>query len=359
MKKLAYVAFALAAVGAAGQASDLGWSGLDQEINSLSANLAAQNTTGPKVSGWIITALDFEQDPPSITGDLNGDGDTTDAGEGVASEGEDILGWDFRIVRLQVTGDLGHDYSYKVSFELSGGTADLRDAYVDWKITDGIKGRWGRYKVPFVRSGLINEYQLLFLQRTNIGSMLSFRDLGIMVSGQFEKVNFFVNAMNGSDGVVKDMFYNARVTIDLMGEAVALQEGAYGAGDAMGLQLGAAIGDDSGIDNGLVWAVEAALTSGPLAVTAEMADFDEDIGDNTPWDAMVSFMFSEMNELAVRYEDLDDSDNTTAYGVSLNRYISGHDIKWILQWYHTDTDLQSGGIDFDTDEFSLGLGVHF
>jgi hypothetical protein len=277
----------------------------------------------------------------------------------VAFEGEDILGWDFRIVRIEVVGDLGHDYSYKVSFDLADGEASIRDAYVDWKITDNIKGRWGRYKVPFVRSGLISEYRLLFLQRSVIGSLLSFRDLGLMVSGQFERLNFYLNAQNGSDGVVKDMFYNGRVTIDLMSENVAMQEGAYGAGDAMGLQLGAAIGDDSGIDNGMVWAIEASMTAGALSATAEIADFDEDIGDNTPWDVMIAFMFGDNYEVAARYEDLDDDLDSTAYGVALNRYISGHDIKWILQWYHTDTDFESGGIDFDTDEFSLGLAVHF
>jgi len=355
MKKFVYGALALAAVGAAGQATDLGWSGLDQEINSLSASLATQNTTGPKVSGYIITALDFEQDPPGISDN----GTPGNPADDFAFEGEDILGWDFRAVRVEVSGDLGHDYSYKVSFDLAGGTADLRDAYVDWKITDGIKGRWGRYKVPFLRSGLISRSKLLFLQRTAIGDALSFRDLGVSISGQFEMVNFWVNAQNGSDGVAKDMFYNARITFDVMGDGVASQEGAYGAGDAMGLQFGAAIGDDSDVDNGLVWAIEAALTSGPFSAHAEMADFDSDIGDNTPWDATVSFMFTEMYELALRYEDFDDSDNSTAYGLAVNRYIAGHDIKWTLQWYHTDTDLQSGGIDFDSDQFSLGLTVRF
>jgi hypothetical protein len=363
MKKFVYGALALAAVGAAGQATDLGWSGLDQEINSLSASLAAQNTTGPKVSGFIITALDFEQDPPGITGDLNGDGDILDAGEGVAFEGEDILGWDFRAVRVQVTGDLGHDYSYRVTFDLAGGVAILLDAYADWKITDGIKGRWGRYKVPFVRSALVQRNKLLFLQRTAIGDTLNFRDLGISVSGQFEMVNFWVNAQNGGitggDGIQKDMFYNARITFDVMGDGVAMQEGAYGAGDAMGLQFGAAIGDDSSLDNGLVWAIEASLTSGPFSAAAEMADFDTDLGDNTPWDATVSFMFTEMYELAARYEDFDDTADSTRYGIGVNRYIAGHDIKWTLQWFHINTDLQSGGIDFDRDQFALGLTVGF
>lgn len=359
MKKFAYGALALAAVGAAGQATDTGWSGLDQEINSLSASLATQNTTGPKVGGYIITALDYEADPPGITGDLNGDGDTVDAGEGVAFEGDDTLGWDFRNIRLQVSGDLGQDYSYKVSFDLADGTAVLKDAYVDWKITDGIKGRWGQYKIPFVRSGLISKQKLLFLQRTAIGDRLGTRDLGFTVSGQFEMVNFWINAQNGVDGITKDMFYNARVTFDVMGDGVAMLEGAYGAGDAVGLVVGGAIGEDSGLDDGMIWAIEAALTSGPFSVAAEMADFDEDLGDNTPWDATASFMFTDQYEVAFRYEDYDTSENETSYGIGVNRYVAGHDIKWTLQWMHLDTDEESGGIDFDRDQVSLGLTVGF
>jgi len=359
MKKFAYGALALAAVGAAGQATDTGWSGLDQEINSLSASLATQNATGPKVGGYIITALDYEADPPTAI-DLNNDGDTADAGE--VFEGDDTLGWDFRNIRLQVSGDLGHDYSYRVSFDLASGEASLRDAYVDWKITDGIKGRWGRYKIPFVRSGLISKQKLLFLQRTRIGDILGTRDLGVTVSGQFEMVNFWVNAQNGVDGITKDMFYNARVTFDVMGDGVAMLEGAYGAGDAMGLTVGAAVGDDSGLDNGVVWALEAALTSGPFSVAAEIADFDEDFataGDSTPWDATATFMFSEMYEVALRYEDYDTDADETAYTLGLNRYVAGHDIKWTLQYMRLDTDREEQGVSFDRDQVSLGLTVGF
>jgi len=359
MKKFAYGALALAAVGAASQASDSGWSGLDQEINSLTASLATQNATGPKVGGYIITALDYEADPPVTGTDANNDGDFLDVGDTAPSEADDTLGWDFRAVRLQVSGDLGHDYSYKVSFDLASGSASLRDAYVDWKITDGIKGRWGQYKVPFVRSGLISRQKLLFLERTDIGDRLGFRDIGVMVSGQFEMVNFWVNAQNGSDGVTKDMFYNARVTVDVMGDGVAMIEGAYGAGDAVGLTLGAAIGDDSGLDNGLIWALEAALTSGPLSVAAEIVDFDEDLGDNTPYDVTASFMFAEMYELAARYEDFDTDADEIAYALGINRYIAGHDIKWTLEYRHFDTDQEQDDIDFDRDQFALGLTVGF
>jgi phosphate-selective porin len=355
MKKFAYGAIALAAVGAAGQATDSGWSGLDQEINSLSASLATQNATGPKLGGYIITRLDFESNPLVFT-DANSNG-VIDTGE--ITEGDDTLGWSIRRARINVSGDLGHDYSYKVSFDLASGTAELRDAYVDWKITDGIKGRWGRYKMPFVRSGLISAQKLLFLQRTAIGERLGGRDLGIAVSGQFEQVNFWLNAQNGIDGVTKDMFYNGRVTFDVMGDGVAQIEGAYGAGDALGLTVGGAFGDDSALDKGTVWALEAALTSGPFSVAAEIADFDDDLGNNTPWDATASFLFTDQYELAARYEDLDDADNGTLWTVGVNRYVAGHDIKWTLQYQRLNTDAEVDGIGLDTDAVSLGLTVGF
>jgi phosphate-selective porin len=356
MKKFVYGALALAAVGAAGQATETGWSGLDQEISSLSASLATQNATGPKVQGFMITALDYEGDPPTAL-DNNNDGDTNDPGE--VFEGDDTLGWDFRNVRVGAMGDLGQDYSFKVNFELSSGEASLRDAYVDWKITDGIKGRWGRYKVPFARTALTPASKLLFLQRTAIGQVFNTRDLGFMISGQFEMVNFWVNAQNGADGTAKDMFYNARVTFDVMGDGVAMVEGAYGAGDAMALTVGGAIGDDSGLDNGMVWLLEAALTSGPFSVAAEIADFDEDLGDNTPWDATASFAFTEQYEIAARYEDRDNAFDEVWYGASVNRYVAGHDIKWTLQYLRIDTDEEQQGIAFDRDQVSLGLTVAF
>jgi len=361
MNSFSFGALATVALCASAQATDTAWSGLDQEINSLSASLATQGTTGPKVGGYIITAFDYEADPPGLGVDLNNNG-AIEAGTEANTPfiGDDTSGWDFRFVRLQVKGDLGHDYSYMVSFDLGTGSAELEDAFVDWKITDGIQGRWGRYRVPFARSALVSDAKLLFLQRTAIGESLDFRDLGASVSGQFEMVRFWLNVQNGSDGIVKDMFINARVTMDIMGEGVSLIEGAYGASDAIGMSIGGAIGDDTGLDDGLRWLLEAAFVSGPFSFAAEVADFDADVGDNTPWDATASFLFTEQYEIAARYEDFDDGDaDTTATTLGLNRYVSGHDIKWTLQYRRIDTDFEPNSIAFDRDQVAVGLTVAF
>jgi hypothetical protein len=362
MTKFTYGALALAAFSASAQAADTGWSGLDQEINNLSASLAAQDMakpTGAKVGGYIITSLDF------------GDGDDL----GLA---DDLLGFTVRNARIQVTGDAGSDYSYKVSFDLAEGTsgleAELKDAYVDWMITEGITGRMGRYKVPFMNSALISKSKLLFLDRTRVSDLLDFRDEGFMLRGQFEMVGFYLNVMNGSDSTLSELYYNARVTLNLMGEGVGKVEGAYGAGDETNLMLAGAFGDDTGLDNGVHFGVEAVLTAGPFSIAAEFADFDDDVAltgggpivglttgtaaGTSPYSATASFLFTEMYEVGVRYEDYDDSSETTGYGLVVNRYVQGHDIKWTLQWQHQDQDSPPGASD-SADVFSLGLTVGF
>jgi len=356
MKTPAFGVLALTVASAAARAEDPGWSGLDLEIESLSASLQAPAATGPKVSGYIMTSLDYEAEP--ATWDDANDNGIADPGE--VTEGEDVLGWKFRFVRFAVSGNLGHDYSYLASFELSSGEAAIRDAFVSWKLADGITARWGRYKVPFVRSALVGDTKKLFLDRTNIANQLNFRDLGVMASGQFDKLGFVVNAQNGSDGPIEDMFYNARATFDVLGDGLGLLEGAYGAGDALELVVGAAIGDDSGIDDGVRWIAEAALTSGPLSFAAEYADFGADVGDNSPWDATASYLISDEYELAARYEDYDTDADETSYSLGVNRYVAGHDLKWTLQYVRYDTDTESPeGIALESDQVSLGLTVAF
>lgn len=349
---------ACGAVTSTAHATDNGWAGLDQEISSLTATLQTTNPTTPKLGGYIVAALDYQGDP-AVFDDANDDG-AIDPGE--TTEGDDTLGWSFRYVRLQATGDLGHDYSYKVSFELGGGTGSLRDAHADWKVTDGVSMRWGRYKVPFARSALVSDTKLLFLQRTRIADMNGVRDLGTMLTGQFDKLTVILNAQNGADGPTDELLYNARATFGLIGDGVGMVEGAYGAGDSAGLSVGGAIGDYSGVDDGVRWIFDAAFTAGQFALFGEVAGYGEDIGDSTPWDLTASFLFAEVWEVAARYEDYDADDSPTgdtSYSVGLNRYIAGHDIKWQLQYQRVDTDFESDGVGYDRDVVSLGLVVAF
>lgn len=376
MNKLVYSAVALTLASAPGLASEKEWSSLDKELESLTSSLSAQNT-GPKIGGWILSSWRYSGD--------------------IQIGGEDQNGFQFDTVRVEISGDAGSDYGYKLSFDFAedasavdsngdsvtlGGIAGLKDAYGTWKIGDIVNGKMGRFKQPFLRSALISDNRLQFLQRTALGELVQ-RDLGLAFSGDYDTVHWWIAAQNGADGQADEYLFTGRVTADLMGSSVGKVEGAYGAGDETALFVGLQVADEGTLDDGMFWGVEAALTAGPISVAAEMVDFDDgdsvtgfgitdpilgnlssglgtsDVGGSTPWDATASYMFTEMYEAAVRYEDADNSEDTNAFHVAVNRYVQGHDIKWTLQWSNISSDATANNPEGDITQIGVGLGVSF
>lgn len=356
MKKLVYSALALTLTGVPALATDNGWSGLDKEIESLSSSLQTANTAGPKIGGYVITSYRYSSDV---------DADPVAAGQ------QDQSGFQFDAIRLQVEGDAGKDYSYKVSFELSSGTATLKDAYAVWKIAESVKGKIGQFKEPVLRSALISDNKLLFLDRTFLGAALGTRDLGAMVSGSFDVVDWAVSVQNGTDSQAKEQAYTLRLTANVIGKSGSgLREGAYDAGDDTNVTVGLAYRDDTNLDDGTLIAGEASMTAGPFSVAAEIVDFDKgtagafgidlmnagsDVSDTTPWDVTVSFAITPEWEVQGRYEDADNTRNESSYSLGANYYVDGHNIKWQGQW----KSVMSDGAVGDVDQFGLGLAVSF
>ena len=355
MNKLVYSALAITLCSVPGIASD-NWSSLDQELNSLSASLQAQNQGGPKLGGWLRSAFRSSSD--------------------LQTGGSDIQGFELNDARIEITGDAGNTYSYKISFGVETGTAVLKDAYAKWEIANGVNGKMGRYKVAFFQSSLIPESRLLFIHRSALGDIFSSRDEGFEISGEFEQIQYQVGVQNGTDGQGDEYRFTARVRADLMGNGTGKTEGAYGSGDETNLSAAVAWQDEGSLDDGMVLGAEVQMTSGPFSVAGEAADFDEgtagafgitngildqwgivggDVADTTPWGVTGSYMFTDMYEAAVRYEDADDTEDTTSIRVAVNRYVAGHDIKWTVEWQTVDTD---NAID-DFDVLGLGLALSF
>jgi len=371
MRKLVYSALALTLVSVPGFASENEWSSLDQEINNLSSSLSAQNAPGPRIGGYIKTSFRYSDDEDALFG---------------AGNDEKEAGFKLDNVRIEITGDLGQDYTYKVSFDLASGTASLRDAFLCWKIGENVKGTWGNFKKPFLRSALIGDKNLLFYQRTALGDFFSVRETGLMFSGTFDTVEWYIHASNGTFGdpitdtnskIGDDFNFAARLVANLMGAGVGKVEGAYGAGDETNLTVGLAWQDDTNIDDGTAIALDAALTAGPFSLAAEIVDFDDgdsagdfpnkaggplhygsdntladmDPAGATPWDITASYMFTDQYEAGLRYQDADDDDDTNAISACVNRYVQGHDIKWTLEYLHTSSDVDTA----ELDEWTLGL----
>lgn len=334
MNKLVFGALAATLVGSVGYASESeDWASLDRELESLSTTLSTQSG-GPSIGGYIITWFDSNSDDKDING-------------------AEIQGFTLKKVRLEAEGAVG-DYGYKMSVDFASGSASLKDAYVNWHVGESLNVEAGRFKSPTFRSQLVSSSRLLFRDRTMIGDTFG-RDTGAMISGDFETVGWWLALQNGTDGNREEHMFTGRVAVNLMGDGPGKVEGAYGAPDESELSIAGMFQDDSAFDNGQRFGGEVYFTSGPFSASGEILDNDTDVGDNTPWDVTVSYMFNEQYEAAARWEDFDDVDNSDALTVGVNRYVDGHNIKWQLQWMSTSSDNAA----LEQDQVSLGLALHF
>jgi hypothetical protein len=268
----------------------------------------------------------------------------------------------------------------------TSGSAELKDAWARFRIIDQLNGTMGRFKEPLLHSAMVSDNRLLFLERTFIGEVLGRRDLGLMLTGSFDVIDFWFAFQDGNDGQADDHRYTVRVTADILGNgAVADVEGGYGAPDEANLTVGIAAQDETALDDGLVIAGEVMLTVGPFSIAAEVVDFDDgndlnndgdatdpgegfgfgaglvggDVGGTTPWDVTVAFLISDQWEVGARYEDLDDDPlasggtNTQAWTFGVNHYIQGHDLKWQAQIKNLHQ------VGEDVTQFGIGLAVSF
>lgn len=355
MNKFVLGALALSAASTpcfAGSGSDDAWLGLDRDINSLSASLQPAGT-GASVSGFIKASY-------ANSGDLQ-------------AGGNDLGGFALNNARLNFQGSVG-DYSLFISLEGAtggnsltdptfgqgtGGAVGVLDAIGSVNITEQIKGSMGQFRPNFLAGGLRSEDNLLMIRRTEQSEAWSFRDQGISAGGNFDQLSWFFGLQNGFDGAGNDLTINARVTFTAMGTIPGGTEGAYGASGSQSLTIGAAYYDDANVTDGDAWCLDAYFTAGALSVSGELVDYGDGLSDSvasaaafapldgqTPWDITLGYMVvPDQWEAALRFEDFDDADNTTALTVGVNWYRSGHAAKWQLNYETTSSDLPINEVD--------------
>jgi predicted porin len=155
-----------------------------------------------------------------------------------------------------------------------------------------------------------------------------------------------------------------------MGKGAGAVEGAYGAAEGTNLSVGGFyhMDDGAGADGNDVFGVEAYFTMGALAVAAEYGDYDA--ADGSGFSVTASYLFTEMYEAAVRFEnfestkvDIDGDDaaddaSVDIIRVGVNRYSAGHNLKWTLQYSMIDSELNGDDVSPD-DEIALGATLAF
>ena len=376
MNKLVFSALATLVASATGFANDTEWPELDRELAALNNAPLDSHAHGPSVSGWLIGAITSDDQPSKETSGAN-----------------DNLATDVHAARVNLSGSLGNNYSFVLGWDFTdsgelyapegdpvsaSGTGGLTDANVSVGVTDGLDLTVGVFRRQFLHSGNIQRNQTLFIDRSHLGSMYSSRDAGLALSGSFNRVNWEVTATNGHDGNSDEFAYSAHVDFDIIGSSSG-NEGAYGAADGANLNVGLSYSDDSSdttqadVDNGdaadtglsrdaSTLGGYANFTIGGFSAWAEMADQDADVdngaGDDgaTPYSFGLAYLFGSNYEVALRYDDWDDSNETTRYNLGVNRYIDGHNIKWQLNYSTGKSDKNKEN---ENDVIALGIAVGF
>ncbi len=355
MNKFVSTALGLAVVGSIGAADpsdgNSDWLGLDSGINDL-ASLAPAQGDG---SGWSVLLRTFYG---NATDDISTGG------------GNDLNGFDFNDIDVAFWGSVG-DFSYRVNGDLDDGDFELEDAWVRWNCTAGVATQLGQMKPNVLRSGIIDPENTLFLDRTTLGSAFDGWDVGAQASGEVGGSGFSwcFGLFNGVTGEENDHFWTARIDYSF-GEGAGTYEGARGKGDGFNGTVGLAVTNDDGISgDALNQYVDFNGNVGQFGFGVDFGIMDDDSvgftnedlgwtvtpfvleGDSNPFAATGSFLINPEWEVGVRFEDLDDSNDTSLVTAGVSHYKNGNDAKWQAQFTDVSSDADEGSF------FQIGLTV--
>ena len=320
-----------------GLSSTHDWQTLDMELLSLAQAAPQSTNAGASVSGWVQVSARMQEDGVNISA----------APLPAPQEFSDELGFSLDSVRLHFQGKVNPDTEYKIGFDLQGPTTDLQDAYIRWTLGEGQTLTAGRFLRPGFKSGMLPKIKLFFLQRTRIGALMYRHDLGALGGMRLGPALVQAAISNGDDEQQEELAYTLSVGADLLGKGAGSVEGGWGAAEGTNLYGSVFAFDDGSFDDGAAFGAESHLTLQGFTVSAELASFGDELNYNkkqasgagtTPWGVTVSYLFAERWEAAVRYEDYDDAANRTRWTAGANHYLSGHNLKWTLQYLATDSD---------------------
>lgn len=350
------------------------WLRLDRELDALSTSFVPPNEPGVRIGGLVRSSFDISSDEifaVSPTQDLTG------------FRFQDAIVWiegtvgdmDLRISMNGAETDPavgGDDTAWPPTTNSSNlGSVVVQDAYGRWNLNESFRVYMGQFKCPVLMSSLVWEGNLMFIDRTRLGQMFDVWQPGAAATWDSGGFHVKVALQNGVDGVADEYGMVVRGEYNVNGGAREY-EGAYGSADGTTATIGAAYFQDTsepvpGTEVGSAIVVDGYADFGGLSVHAEVMDFDEELagamnlsttgGDATPFSATVGYMISpETWEIALRYQDMDDTLETTAIGGALNYYTAGHAAKWQLNVTQMNIDGAASPFD-DGMIVQLGLAV--
>jgi phosphate-selective porin OprO/OprP len=143
----------------------------------------------------------------------------------VNEDKDDVSTFRVRRARYYASGNAFYPWlKYSTQLTLEGGSAALRDAYLEASYLDYLQPRAGQFKVPFDREFLDSGFALPFIERSIASSQFSLqRDVGFQLSGALlgKQLTYAAGVFNGSGGnqnnVDNDYMYVGRVVWEPFG----------------------------------------------------------------------------------------------------------------------------------------------
>jgi len=340
-------------VGAEGSDDDEAWASLHGELEAFEAGLELADDTGRRtdarsmleLGGFLRSSLEsnWENRWP--------DADRISRG---ASLDNARLQLDARAgplevyVALEGSTDGGRQY---LIHNGRGGEFELLDAYADLRLLERVTVRAGQFRAPVSFAALLDENELLFLDRTGISQRWVARDTGVALHARGDRLEAWLAVQDGSDEAAEELAFTARGVLRLFGEGQApRREGAYDADLGETVYLGLAWHEDRSIPDSRVLLAEAYYSFESFAVAGEFQSPRDGFQSGSDfWNLTASAMLvPETWELAARYEDFRDRAGARVWRVGLVRYLRGADTKLqlgVARLEHPDSHLDLTSLD--------------
>jgi hypothetical protein len=162
------------------------------------------------------------------------------------ASGNDLGGFVLDAVRINIEGQRS-EFSYRLDTDWFQGSSALIQAYTDVALSKKVWARIGQFRVPFLRTGLLEADRRLFLSPTRNGQFYALTDLsriGGMISAREDRFEGNLAVQNGLDILGDELMVTGRLTWNAVGQGVGLIEGAWGAPEGTNASLGLSFSDD-------------------------------------------------------------------------------------------------------------------
>jgi phosphate-selective porin len=140
---------------------------------------------------------------------------------GFGGNARENTSFSIRRMRPEFVGTVFKDFRYAFSFDLTGGSAALQNAYVDYtRLAKVTYLRLGQFKTPFGREAYdYSRLTIPFIERSNVASMTTARNLGLGFGGVVAKRLKWDAALLNGNGINGAAALNDNDSLEFAGHA--------------------------------------------------------------------------------------------------------------------------------------------